>query len=260
MENSSFFMSLEQRVHLIETLLGKWVDIVIDRPVGYIHVSKGYSITYPVNYGYIPGICGGDGENVDVYLLGITEPVTNYSAKIIGAIRRLDDREDKLVAAPEGMRFHQAEIAQQTYFQERYFKTDIDAVYQKSCGAVIYRRNGDIIEYLCAKQKRSGTFSVPKGHMEAFETEQQTALREIKEEVGISTELKPDFRMEIQYELRNGKHKTVVLFLAECCGEIEIDTDEITESRWLGYEQAKAVLPKWYADAIDKAERYVIGW
>jgi inorganic pyrophosphatase len=252
-------MDLEERQQLIETFLGKRVDIVIDRPVGYVHVSKGYSITYPVNYGYIPGICGGDGEDMDVYLLGIKEPVTNYSAKIIGAVRRLDDVEDKLVAAPEGMHFHQAEIAQQTYFQEQYFKTNIEAIYQKSCGAVIYRRLNNKTEYLCVKQKRSGTFSVPKGHMEAFETERQTALREIKEETGISTGLKPDFRMEIQYNLQNNKHKTVVLFLAEYCGEIEIDNDEITKSQWLGYGQAKAVLPKFYEKVINSAESYVMG-
>lgn len=252
-------MDAKERHQLIDTLLGKTVDIVIDRPIGYVHITKDYRITYPVNYGYIPGVLGGDGEDIDVYLLGIKEPVTKYSAKIIGAVRRLDDVEDKLVAAPEGMRFHQAEIAQQTCFQEQYFKTNIEAIYQKSCGAVIYRRLNNKTEYLCVKQKRSGTFSVPKGHMEAFETERQTALREIKEETGISVVLKPDFRTEIQYDLKNNRHKKVVLFLAEYCGEIEIDNDEITKSQWLGYEQAKAVLPKFYEKVMDSAERYLMG-
>ena len=128
-------MRLEQRNHLIETLLGKRVDIVIDRPVGYVHVSKGYSITYPVNYGYIPGICGGDGEDVDVYLLGITEPVTNYSAKIIGAIRRLDDREDKLVSQMRNTDGFISVISSLNENEEKrnLFKTDIliNGVYRK---------------------------------------------------------------------------------------------------------------------------------
>ena len=89
-------MDAKERHQLIDTLLGKTVDIVIDRPIGYVHITKDYRITYPVNYGYIPGVLGGDGEDIDVYLLGIKEPVTKYSAKIIGAVRRLDDVEDKV--------------------------------------------------------------------------------------------------------------------------------------------------------------------
>ena len=58
----------------------------IDRPIGYVHQKETYSISYPINYGYIPDEIGGDGEELDVYLLGVNEPVEEYTVKIIGII------------------------------------------------------------------------------------------------------------------------------------------------------------------------------
>lgn len=252
-------MNKEERKTLAESYLGKTVQIVIDRPIGYTHTSKDHSTTYPINFGYIPDVLGGDGEALDVYLLGVDVPVKAYSAKIIGIIYREDDVEDKLVAAPEGMYFDQAEIAQLVHFQEQHYKTYIDAVFQKSCGAVIYRRIGSSIEYLCLLQGRSGYYSVPKGHMEAFETQEQTAIRETYEETGISAELKPDFKAEVRYDIPNNKQKLVVLFLAEFSGQVCIDGKEIKQYRWVEHETAKQLLPPWYAKVIDSAEEYIKG-
>ena len=42
-------------------MLGKTVTVVIDRPVGTYH-PKHKDIYYQVNYGYIPGVIAGDGE------------------------------------------------------------------------------------------------------------------------------------------------------------------------------------------------------
>ena len=167
----------------MESYLGKTVKIVIDRPLGSSH-PKFPELIYPVNYGYIPGTVGGDGEEIDVYLLGVNKPVSEYTAKIIGVIYRRDDAEQKLVAAPEGVVMHQGEIAEAVHFQEKYFKAEIDALYQKSCGAIVYREVRGAREYLCLYQARSGSCSVPKGHMEAFEAELDTAKREAREEAG----------------------------------------------------------------------------
>ncbi len=250
-------MNMEERKALVNSYLGRTVKIKIDRPIGYVHKRENYTLTYPINYGYIPEVFGGDGEELDVYLLGVDKPVTDYVAKIIGIVYRMNDVEDKLIAAPEGVCFNQAEIAQYIHFQEQYYETYIESLYQKSCGAVIYRKINGKIEYLCLLQKRSGLYSVPKGHSEAFETEQQTAMREIYEEVGIKAEFKPDFRIEVQYEVPNNKQKTVVIFLAEYNGEIKIDGNEIGEHQWVGYKKAKQMLPKWYETVIDSAETYL---
>ena len=108
-----------------ESFAGKKVHIVVDRPIGYNH--KG--IIYPVNYGYIPGVFAGDGEEQDVYILGVSQPLTTFTGRIIGVVRRADDNEDKFVAAPEGMVFTAQQIRKEIEFVEKYFDSTIHSIY-----------------------------------------------------------------------------------------------------------------------------------
>lgn len=133
--NTEVFLTAQEREMLIQSLMGKTVDIVIDRPVGHTHVTKGITLHYPINYGYLPGITGGDGEEQDVYILGLKEPLTRFRGRIIGAIRRKDDNEDKLVAAPEGMIFTPKQIAEETYFVEKYFSSTIESLFEEDVDA-----------------------------------------------------------------------------------------------------------------------------
>ena len=119
-------MNLQERRALVESYLGKTVTIGIDRPIGYVHQKKDWALVYPINYGYIPGVLGGDGEELDVYLLGVDHPVECYTARIIGIVYRRNDVEDKLVAAPEGMTFSAEEIARAVAFQEQYYDSYIE--------------------------------------------------------------------------------------------------------------------------------------
>ena len=121
-------MTFEERKALVKSYLGKTADIKIDRPIGYIHKKENYSLIYPINYGYIPGVLGGDGEELDVYLLGVNEPVTEYKAQIIGIAHREDDVEDKLVAAPFDFNFTKEEIERAIHFQEQYYKTTVEVL------------------------------------------------------------------------------------------------------------------------------------
>ena len=152
--------------------MGKAVHVVVDRPIGYRHGD----VVYPINYGYIPGTVAGDGEAQDVYILGLDAPIEEFDGIVIGVVRRMNDVEDKLIVAPVGTEYHQGEIAQAVHFQERYFATTIDSVFRKSCGVIPFRCVDDRREYLILLQNNH-CWSFPKGHMEAGESEQQTALR-----------------------------------------------------------------------------------
>ncbi len=119
-------MTFEERKALVRGYLGKTVTIGIDRPIGYVHHKEKYSLCYPINYGYIPGVLGGDGEELDVYLLGVSTPVTEYTCRIIGIAHRENDVEDKLIGAPVGMSFTVEEMAAAIDFQEKYYKTTVE--------------------------------------------------------------------------------------------------------------------------------------
>ena len=104
--------------------------------------------------------------------------------------------------------------------------------YEKSCGAIIYRIRDGVIEYLVLYQHRSGTWSLPKGHVAAGETEQQTALREIWEETGLTVTLREGFRRELSYTVSAKALKHVVFFLAKAEGELTLGENEISDYIW----------------------------
>ena len=120
------FITFTLRKALVKSYLGKTVHIEIDRPIGYIHKKEKYTLTYPINYGYIPNVLGGDGEELDVYLLGVSEPINECNVQIIGIVHRENDIEVKLISAPIGMNFSKTEIENAISFQEKYYKTYVE--------------------------------------------------------------------------------------------------------------------------------------
>lgn len=118
-------MTAEERSALTAFYLGKTATIEIDRPIGYVHRKKDYTLTYPINYGYLPGVIGGDGEELDVYLLGVRHPVSRFTGRIVGVVYRADDVEDKLIMAPDGVFPTVEEMTEAVRFQEQYHQSHV---------------------------------------------------------------------------------------------------------------------------------------
>ena len=104
--------------------IGKYVHVVMDRKIGTIH-PKHKDMIYPINYGYVPGLIGGDGEEQDVYVLGIDTPIDTFDGKIIAVIYRYNDNETKWVACKEEEHYNKQQIKELTHFQEKYYKIKI---------------------------------------------------------------------------------------------------------------------------------------
>lgn len=234
----------ERKTH---ELLGRTVTVKVDRPIGYLHGE----IVYPVNYGYLPGVPGGDGEEQDAYILGVDEPVEQFTGTVVGVIRRHDDCEDKLVVAPEETCYHQGEIAQAVHFVEQYFHSTIDCLLRKSCGIVPFRMKNGQREFLLLLQS-NGCWSFPKGHMDAGETEVETALRELREETALSAVLVPGARVELSYEVSPVTIKQVALFLGEVQGEPVTQESEIRDHRWVRENELAEYL---FPDSLDACMR-----
>lgn len=115
---------------------------------------------------------------------------------------------------------------------------------EKSCGAVVYTWQNDLPLYVIIRSV-NGFFGFPKGHMEADETETETALREIKEETGLSVSLIPGFRTEdehlIPFTHKDPVMKHIVYFLAEYENQpLKAQEEEISAIRLMPYEEAMA--------------------
>ncbi len=104
--------------------LEKHITVTVDRPIGSRHPNHPDMI-YPVNYGYIPGDIAPDGEEQDVYILGVQKPIESFEGIVIAVIHRKNDIEDKLVTAPVGMSFTKNEITAAVEFTEKYFDSEV---------------------------------------------------------------------------------------------------------------------------------------
>lgn len=110
---------------------------------------------------------------------------------------------------------------------------------EKSCGALVYLEKGSQTKLLVLKHKYGGHWSFPKGHVEPEESESQTALREVKEETGLSIELIDGFRETVEYHPKPNISKQVVYFLGKASTDRVVrQEEEISEIRWLPLEEA----------------------
>lgn len=236
--------------------LGKTVTITVDRPLGSTHPDA--DAPYPVNVGYLPGFFDGSGEPQGVYLLGVERPVERYTGRVVGVLYRKNDARDFLIVAPVGNFIHQAIIMEKTWFRESRYETELEHLYHHSCGMVVYRRRSGRIEYLILQEKRSTVWSIPKGHMERGETEEETAVRELFEEAGLQAKPVPDFRFTLSYPIPPIYSKTLTVFLAECDGEVAIREDEIRRYTWVDFRGALNHFgTRRMMDAIRAAGRYL---
>ncbi len=115
---------------------------------------------------------------------------------------------------------------------------------ERSCGAVIFKADGGSRTYVLIRQK-NGMWGFPKGHREPGETEEETALREIGEEVGLRVRILPGFRRTEEYWIakKPGVRKEVVYFCATYEeGEPVPDGVEVPEAVTVPLETALTML------------------
>ena len=132
---------------------------------------------------------------------------------------------------------------------------------EKSCGGIVYRIVNGEVEYLLVEES-SGFVSFPKGHVEIGETEEETAIREIKEETGLELCLIPDFRVVQEHSPaeRPNIKRQVVLFLAEFTkqGPFIMRPEEVLSIKSLRLDEALSVLK--YDESKNvllKADKYI---
>ena len=113
-------------------------------------------------------------------------------------------------------------------------------IYEKSCGAIVFTRMNNEIQYLLIRNL-TGIYGFPKGHVEQGETEEQTALREVFEEVGLAVKLVSGFRCEDEHPIpqKENTMKQIVYFLGEYSNqEFTYQKEELTDALLTDYETA----------------------
>lgn len=128
-----------------------------------------------------------------------------------------------------------------------------------SYGAVVYKKEKDEI-YVLIEHMALGHISIPKGHIEKGETEEECALREIKEETNLDVELNTAFRYTITYSPKENISKDVTFFLATPKDESLIpQEEEVSFLEWVEIHHAiDLVTFDTDKNTLSKAQEYII--
>ncbi len=131
---------------------------------------------------------------------------------------------------------------------------------EKSCWGVVFRTTKWTIEYLLVQQKQGDHRFFPKWHVEGWESEKETALREIKEEVWLDVRIIEGFKDSISYiDYTKLVDKTVVFFLCEAMSDDISLQDELQDVVRFPYENAlKRLTHKNSRKILDKANDFLL--
>ena len=218
-------------------MLGKYCRVSVSRPIGAIDTAYGFC--YPVNFGYATGKRVQLPEHTGAFILGINHPVREFEGRIIAVLTNAQTGEKTLVVSPKSKRFIVHEIEQQLSFLKEYFDFSLICLYERSCGAVVFHEIGGVVRYLLIKNKRSAHWSFPKGHVEKGESDEQAAIREVKEETGIDITIVEGFKAKSEYSIQRKIEKIVYIYAATCKQtKTIIQEEEIEDYLWLDFNKA----------------------
>lgn len=112
-----------------------------------------------------------------------------------------------------------------------------------ACGCVPYRTNAQGAVEVLMILRRGGFWEFPKGKQEEGETDQETALRELREETNLHGELDGEHPIDIAYTFTRGGvryEKTVRMFLCHVSGNRPVicEKRELNDATWLPLEES----------------------
>ena len=120
---------------------------------------------------------------------------------------------------------------------------------QISAGGVAFRERGDQIEVALISVGEDARWQLPKGLVDKGESTEAAAVREVREEAGINTEVIARIDKVEYWYLWNedGRriryHKFVYFYLLRYkSGDVGDHDDEVNEARWVAIDDAMKML------------------
>ncbi len=210
-------------------MLGRFVRVKVTAPI-FSTDEKG--MTYNLNFGEIDFVTSSARKKLKAFVLGINHPVKTFDGRIIASFEK--NNEAYYVVAPKSKRFIVHDVEQALEFFE---PQNIQCLYERSCGAIVFRKINNEYRFLVIKNNHSAHWSFPKGHVELGETDELTAKREVFEEAGINIDIIPGFETTSEYTIQNRVEKTVNIFVASTKDtNTVIQESEIEDYAWLSFD------------------------
>lgn len=179
-------------------------------------------------------------QNKSAYVVS-RRKLPEYFDGIVIAVAEFEGLDgERAVVAPLGEIFYEPELRKLLTRLKNVTLKSISCLYEKSCGAIIFYKTKQNTKILLVKNNKGRYWSFPKGHVEYGENEQQTAIREIKEETGLDVVIYDGFREISEYCPFGKIRKRVVFFLAQAFTDnVKIQEEEIDSYIWVDLQQAR---------------------
>ena len=128
-------------------------------------------------------------------------------------------------------------------------KPNMQTVHQRSAGGVAFRSDGPKHKIAVIRTSEEGRWQLPKGIVDQGETPEQAAVREVSEEAGLKCKIvEPIDTIEDWFVAsydgpKKRYHKKVSFYLMEfISGDVADHDHEVTEARWVTFDDALAML------------------
>ncbi|MDQ5983149.1 MAG: NUDIX domain-containing protein [Eubacteriales bacterium SKADARSKE-1] len=210
-------------------MLGVSVDVLIDGSA----YGQGAKFCAPFFRGYIIN-SNSSLYNKSVYVISNNPEERYVHGTVIAIANKGIEKKEKLIVAPTGCIYYSPEIRNRLSRVRNQHSFRLSCLYEKSCGAIIFKIKNNQRYFLLVKNKNGKNWGFPKGHIEVGETEEQTAIREIKEETNLDVTILNGFRKKSFYRPFGKTRKKVVIFLAQSSQDhVKKQNSEIEGYKWL---------------------------
>lgn len=234
-------------------IMGKNVAV---RVTGTYRVTGEDKKKHTVNRGII--ICENGSQEKQAFVVGVEAPLAEYTGEVIAIIKSRDTKKDSWVIAPSGFVIYEPALALllENFINNKY--ANYICLYEKSCGAVLYSDEDEERKFLLVKNM-SGHIGFPKGHIELYESEIETAEREVWEETGVHPHIEEGFREFYSYSVNSFVKKQAIYFVAKFKkSDIQMNIMEISEYKLVTFEEGMKVLNYSHDRSIlAKANRFI---